>query len=113
MSSRLKDALPFHVFARRGQVLTLYKKMRRCVRHVKGGIELQQALRTQIIQGFQHNKSVADNVAIRQLMQEANQQLKQLESMCDNENNEDSWLSGGDKDDERGRVGTGWPWGRS
>ena len=48
---------------------------------------------------------------IRTLIQEGNRNLKQLQSLGNKyqTNNEESWLSQKDPDDERGRVGSGWP----
>jgi len=45
------------------------------------------------------------------LIQEGNRNLKQLQSLGNKyqTNNEESWLSQKDPDDERGRVGSGWP----
>ena len=121
--SRLRDALPFHVFTRRSAALQLYKDMNRAVRRISDK-DLRRDLCAEIRHGFRKNQHLTDAMASKSLMQEGRRQLKQLESMADvppnssmggytNRGDEDSWINqkdGDHDDDERGRVGKGWPW---
>ena len=110
--SRLKDALPFHVFARRRQVLVLFRGMLRAAGRVDDPA-LRLSLRAQIGSEFRQNRSLKDPMSLKSTLQEASRQLKQLEAMSNATEayEADSWINQSEPDDERGRIGKGWPFG--
>ena len=118
---RLKDSLPIHVFVRRQQVLDMYRKMHRGAGQLVDK-ELGRDIRAQIRHEFKHNATLTDNMALRNLMQDAQRNLIKLQAMTlgstassQTKSVGSTWLhgreaNGDDSDDERGRVGKGWPW---
>ena len=81
------------------------------MRHIDD-VTLRQELKKQILFDFKQHKDTKDNLLIRTLIQEGNRNLKQLQSLSSKNqanNDNESWLSQKDPDDERGRVGKGWP----
>ena len=109
--SRLKDSIPFHVFVRRAQVLSLYRQFQRSIGHVEDQT-LKKDIKSQVYSQFRANRSTTDNVVVRYLIQDAKRQLIQLQAITNQDKTciENSWINTKDADDERGRVGTGWPW---
>jgi Complex 1 protein (LYR family) len=122
--SRLKNVLPLQVFIRRQQSLSLYRSFIRHGRRLKD-VDLRADIIKQIHTEFSQNRTITDLAAIRSLIQEGNRTLEQLKAMasdrpvgksdCDSsvgiKPSGSSWLDTDDPDDQRGRVGTGWPWG--
>ncbi len=118
--SRLKDkaTLPLRDFMRRFQVLSLYRNMNRAARQVPDP-NLRRSLCQEIRVGFRQNQAMKDVVSLKSTMVEANRQLQQLRSMSTPGSSTisappppGSWLGDSTPDDERGRVGTDWPWQR-
>jgi hypothetical protein len=120
--SRLKDkaALPLRDFMRRFQVLSLYRNMNRAARQVPDP-NLRRSLCQEIRVGFKQNQTMKDVVSLKSTMVEATRQLQQLRSMSASGASTStnsappppgSWLGDSTPDDERGRVGTDWPWQR-
>lgn len=110
----VRDNVPLHVFVRRQQVLELYRKMQKGAQSLEDKA-LGTDIRSQIRHEFKHNASLTDNMALRNLMQDAQRNLVKLQSMSQHSsrrNDGTSWLNAheGDADDERGRLGKGWPW---
>jgi hypothetical protein len=124
LMSRLKDkaALPLRDFMRRFQVLSLYRNMNRAARQVADP-NLRLSLCEEISVGFRQNQMMKDVVSVKSTMVEANRQLQQLRAMGASGTGSTaaaakanappgSWLGDSTPDDERGRVGTDWPWQR-
>lgn len=112
MGSRIKDALPFREFTRRRQVLTLFRSMLRAANKLEEA-SLRASISKEISAGFRQNMDLKDPVSVKATLQEANRQMKQLQSMSQDATayDADSWINQSEPDDERGRVGKGWPWG--
>ena len=91
--------------------------MRSCLRAVRyiDDVSLRQDLKKQILFDFKQHKDTKDNLLIRTLIQEGTRNLKQLQSLGNKyqTNDNESWLSQKDPDDERGRVGKGWPFSKT
>jgi hypothetical protein len=70
------------------------------------------SLSREISAGFRQNSDLRDPVAVKTTLQEANRYLKQLQAMGPDSDiyDGDSWINQSTPDDERGRVGTGFPW---
>jgi len=117
MSRRLKDTLPLGVFIKRQQVLRLFRAMQKAARDVADK-NLSVDLRVQIREEFKKSKQVKDPMATKSLIQEANRHLTKLKSMSSSGLSSDklalnSWAqSSSDPEDEKGRVGTEFPWER-
>jgi hypothetical protein len=113
MSSRLKNVLPLGIFIRRQQVVKLYRQLLKSARNLTNKT-LAVEIKAQIICDFARNKYITDSLAIRTLVQEGTRNAKQLQDMDITSNNSkvsaDSWMNTSEEGDERGRVGTGWPW---
>lgn len=109
----MRDNVPLHVFVRRQQVLELYRKMQKGAQKLEDKV-LGTEIRTQIRHEFKHNASLTDNMALRNLMQDAQRNLVKLQSMGQHSSrrkDDASWLYADESDgDERGRLGKGWPW---
>jgi hypothetical protein len=112
MPARIKDVLPFREFTRRRQVLTLFRSMLRAANQLEDSA-LRTSITKEIGAGFRQNRDLRDPVAVKVTIQEAHRQMKQLQSMGQNSSayDADSWINQSEPDDERGRVGKGWPWG--
>ena len=109
MGSRIKDTLPFREFARRRQVLALFRSMLRAASRVED-MTLRASISKEIASGFQRNRDLKDSVSVKATIQEAYRQMKQLQAMSQDVNDPESWINQSDPDDVRGRVGRGWPW---
>lgn len=112
---RLKDSLPLHVFVRRQQVLDLYRKMHKVAQRLDDkalGVDIRAQIRLE----FRHNAQLKDNMALRNLLQDAQRNLAKLQSMEGGQlpNHKGTWQSydGEEDGDKRGRVGQGFPWTR-
>jgi hypothetical protein len=121
MSSKLKDALPLHVFIRKAKTIHLYRSMLKATRELDN-IALREDIKCQIKEEFSNNKHHTDIVVIKSLLLDADRKFQKLKDLSsspvkkvdmdmptwlnnNNNNNEDD----GDED-VKGRVGTGWPW---
>ena len=116
MSRRVKDAMSFRFFVRRQQVLQLYRTFLRASRRVADP-ELKKELSAQIKHEFRNNVGITDASVVKSLIVEATRNLERLQAMAmktdsdvmvQHQNNSVTT----DEDDERGRVGKGWPWQR-
>jgi hypothetical protein len=104
----------FRFFVRRQQVLQLYRTFLRASGRVADP-ELKKELSAQIKHEFRSNVSITDAVVVKSLITEATRNLERLQAMArtsdvmvQDQNNSVTT----DEDDERGRVGKGWPWQR-
>ena len=72
---------------------------------------LRLSLRVQIGSEFRQNRDLKDPMSVKSTLQEASRQLKQIEAMSKGSEafEADSWINQSEPDDERGRVGKGWP----
>lgn len=118
MSRRLGNTLPLKVFIRRQQVLTLYRNLLKTSRGVSDG-DVRQGIQQEIRSGFAQCKTLTDSSSIKTSIVAGQRSLTQLEDMCGVKPSSSakqsipdagSWINTKDKDDVRGRVGTGWPW---
>jgi hypothetical protein len=113
MSSRLKNVLPLGIFIRRQQVVKLYRQLLKSAGKLTNRT-LAVEIKRQIVNDFARNKHITDSLAIRTLVQEGTRNAKQLQDMditnSGSKSGADSWMNSSDEGDERGRVGTGWPW---
>lgn len=118
MSRRLGKTLPLKVFIRRQQVLTLYRQL---LKTSKGVVDedVRNGIRQEIRSGFAQGKILTDSASIKTSIVAGQRSLSQLEDMCGVKPSNSakqqipdagSWINTKDKDDVRGRVGTGWPW---
>jgi hypothetical protein len=113
--SRIKkitqEVLPLKIFIRKAQVVDVYRALLRSTRHIDDSF-VQVDLRKQIVSGFKDNKNLQGEANIAQAIREANGHLSMLKDMGKKrENAKDSWINNSVEDDERGRPGSGWPWG--
>ncbi len=94
-------------------MVQLYRQMLKSARNIKNK-PLSLDLRGQITREFHRNKALTEGMTIRNLVQEATRNARQLKDLAeepsDNATNGDTWINTGDETDKRGRVGTGWPW---
>jgi hypothetical protein len=120
MSSRLKDVLPLSEFIRRTQTLSMYRKILRIGRQVDRIQHSSGDIEKQIKRDFRHNRTITDPVSIKSMLSEARRHTDALEAMAavhetDHSHHKfdpTSWINASDEHDERGRVGSDWPWGR-
>ena len=105
--------MPLKVFMRRAQVLNLYRGMNRAARLVSN-LELRKSLCAEIAINFRQNQHLKDSMSLKATLLEAHRQLKQLQAMGaeGSAHETGSWLGESTEDDERGRIGTEWPWQR-
>lgn len=94
----------------------MFNLFRSCLRACRNidDTSLRQELKKQVLHDFKQHTDTKDNLLIRTLIQEGNRNLKQLQSLGSRNNtkvinDDESWLSQKDPEDERGRVGKGWP----
>lgn len=84
---------------------------------------MQVELSKQIKADFRRNKDLIDALAVKSLMQEGYRSLQQIQDLASSSSRSTTrearignnlpgmtWLQTEDKEDERGRVGEGWPW---
>ena len=109
MSSRLKEVKPLKYFIRRSQSLSLFRKFFRASKGLEDHIKFD--VREMIRSDFKKNMNVTDDSMIKKLLVDGNRSLKQVTAMGTKTIEEDSWINTKDASDERGRVGSGWPWG--
>lgn len=120
--SRPINALPFKEFMRRKSVLDLYKSLIVQAKRIPDE-SLKVGLLSQIRSDFQRNKLITDNNTLKSLLAEGKRSLEQLNDMVasvsppaknslrkEKSPNVSAWIDSSTPDDERGRVGTGWPW---
>lgn len=123
--SRFKNALPLHIFVRQQQVIRMYREFLKCAKYLPDQA-LSNDVRKQVKSEFRRNSKINDNLAIRTLVQEANRNLAQLRSMVPIDlisklsppskkevtrtTSQKSWIEDSKEGDQRGRLGTGWPW---
>ena len=95
-------------------MVVLFRSMLRAANRVDD-VALRSNLRGQISSEFRQNRDLKDPVSVKSTLQEAMRQLKQLEAMGTGAGayDADSWINQSEPDDERGRVGKGWPFGMS
>ena len=109
---------------RQRQVLSLYRQFLKSVRtNLSDNAILQEEIRNQVKNDFRRNSNMTDHVGATTLIQEATRHLARIKDMNSNLDNrggggggggggtKGSWINTEDKDDPRGRVGEGWPWG--
>ena len=105
-----KNVLPLKIFVRQGQVLSLYRSLLRGTRYIDDSF-VQKDLRDQIISGFKKNRTLEGDMQIAQAIKEANSHLSLLQDMSKRRDmTDESWIRSSSDGDERGRVGSGWPW---
>mmetsp|Transcript_24737 Transcript_24737/g.41242 ORF Transcript_24737/g.41242 Transcript_24737/m.41242 type:complete len:120 (+) Transcript_24737:16-375(+) len=118
--SRLGQTLPLHIFIRRRQVVHLYRHLLKACKNVDDS-SVKSDLIDEIKLEFHTNKELEEKIAIKNAITQGNRSLTQLNDMIGGQNRvygsnaiagESSWLDTNDCDDERGRVGTDWPWSR-
>ena len=78
-----------------------------------GNADLSEDIKRQIRVEFRNNSAIADPGTRNALLKEGLRQLKAIEALGISENSPDSWVNTFDNDDKRGRIGSGWPWGRN
>ena len=121
--SRFKDALPLHVFIRQRQVIHMYRKSLKAIKKVVPET-VRGDLLAEIQREYRKCATIQDSMTVKSLIVHGERSLKQIKDMAqiesavavrvgtfDKEIDADSWLNQSDEHDQRGRVGTGWPWG--
>ena len=82
-------------------------------------MDVRQGIQQEIRSGFAQCKTLTDSSSIKTSIVAGQRSLTQLEDMCGVKPSSSakqsipdagSWINTKDKDDVRGRVGTGWPW---
>lgn len=103
----------------------MFRDFLKCAGHLPDkalGLDVKK----QVISEFRRNSRINDPMAVRTLVQEANRSLAQLRGMIPADvlsrlhapsaketirsNSQKSWMDDSKEGDQRGRVGTGWPW---
>ena len=106
-------------------MLRLYRQLLKTARRIEDAT-LKNDIHLEIKTEFAKNKGLESNVLIKTAIVSAQRSLTQLEDLSggnkkfstvetnpppsSTKTTDNSWLNSSDKDDIRGRVGTGWPW---
>eukprot|EP01038_Epipyxis_sp_PR26KG_P004125 gene4125-5879_t len=116
----IQDAFSLQYFIHRAKVFKLYRSFLRAASPKYLDIINSNYILIQIKEDFRRHRNIADKVAIKGLIVEAERHLRMLNDLksqslsltkkLDVDSSHKSWLQSGDKWDERGRVGTKWPW---
>ncbi len=105
----ISDALPLKVFIRKAQVIQLYRSILKHIQKIDDDY-VKRDLKSQVTSGFRKNISLKDS-EVPQALREATDHLKFIQTMVQRRSAaDDSWLASSTESDEKGRVGTGWPW---
>jgi hypothetical protein len=128
--SRLTNTLPLGAFIKRQQTFKLYKQLRRTARKIEDS-SVKQGIFEQIRTDFRQNQLLKDAVSIKSAMVQGQRNLALLQDLVGETavrksvavdvkpgvaggstaaKSDNSWLNNSTGDDQRGRVGTGWPW---
>lgn len=118
--STRKRSLPSSVpslqeFVHKQKVLHQYRSFLKSIRLIEDTRERQNAFQ-EVHREFRNHASLKDPLATQMAVTEGERKLKQIQSMVgysdSTVDDDDSWLNTQDPEDERGRVGTEWPWQR-
>ncbi len=71
---------------------------------------MKNGLKEEVRRGFQVNKGLIDKGTVSATIKEAQRSLEAIKSLSSKSVGDDSWMNNSDPDDQRGRVGVGWPW---
>ena len=83
--------------------------------------DMQASIRNEVRNGFKVNMSLTEKISINACIKEAETNLRTIKGLAGGgdtyydergEDGDGSWLDNSDEEDQRGRVGTGWPWER-
>ena len=104
---------------RRQKILGLYRSMMKAAKKMESS-DMQESIRIEVRNGFKVNMSLVEKISINACIKEAETSLRTIKGLAKEDNDEDdgsmdqngSWLDNSDEDDQRGRLGTGWPWER-
>jgi hypothetical protein len=111
--SRLKDlSIPtFKSFMQRKRSLKLYKDLLVEINKINFDDDLRKSLKEQVKFEFINNRNLNDPNSIKYCMKFGTDSLKRIINMRNSQssiiNNNDI---DNDEEDQRGRVGKGWPW---
>lgn len=111
--SRIKAALPLHLFIRQRQIIQLYRTLLKESNRISDS-SVSNEIKNQVKTEFRAHQFLKDNNAIKSSIQKARNSVKLIEDMTRSSRTVpegDSWMSISDEEDKRGRVGAGWPWG--
>ena len=82
-------------------------------------LDARESIKEEVRNGFKVNMSLTEKISINACIKEADTNLRMIRELADGDNARDgngdgdgSWLDNSDDEDQRGRVGTGWPWER-
>ena len=107
-----KEYHSLQYFIRQRQVNSLYRQFLKAAKDISD-IDLKKSVRGQIELEFRKNILIADKSTVATLFKEATRSLDSIRDLSrPGSNVSSSWMSTSDDEDKRGRVGTGWPWGR-
>eukprot|EP00980_Cylindrotheca_fusiformis_P017267 scaffold5342_cov104-Cylindrotheca_fusiformis.AAC.9 len=102
-------------FVHRFTVISLYRNCLKAVRLMPSHNH-QEDLRVQVRKEFRANQHDSDPFNIQRAVAEGKRRYQELQDLTGHNNKSeendaaDSWLNTYDPEDQRGRVGTGWPW---
>jgi hypothetical protein len=95
-------------FVHKFTVIRLYRNFLKTVRDMPHN---QDDLKQQVQREFAANKTLLDSAHIQRELGEGQRKLAELQDFTGRtQPGADSWIHIQDEDDQRGRVGTGWPW---
>ena len=116
--SKVESALSFPLFMRRQKILGLYRSILKAAKKMESP-DMRDSIRNEVRNGFKVNKHLVEKISINACVKEAETSLRTLKGLAkEGDDNYDcrggdgSWLDNSDEDDQRGRMGTGWPWER-
>jgi hypothetical protein len=101
-------------FVHKQKVLDQYRSFLRSIRLIADERERENAFQ-EVHREFKTHKALQDPLATQMAVTDGERKLKQVQSMVGSSpamEDSDSWLNTQDAGDERGRVGTEWPWQR-
>ena len=80
-------------------------------------LDARESIKEEVKKGFRVNMSLTEKISINACIKEAETNLRMIRELADGDNARDgngdgSWLDNSDDEDQRGRVGSGWPWER-
>ena len=82
-------------------------------------LDAREGIKEEVRNGFKVNMSLTEKISINACIKEADTNLRMIRELADGDNARDgngdwdgSWLDNSDDEDQRGRVGSGWPWER-
>ena len=109
----LPNAAPsLQEFLHKQKVLQQYRSFLKSIRLIKDTSERQNAFQ-EVNREFKRHAALQDSLATQMAVTDGERKLKQVQSMVGYSatmEDEDSWLKTHDPEDQRGRVGTEWPW---